>query len=90
MKTFPLSEAKNKFSRIVDAVADRDQRVMITRNGRPAALMLNPDEFDRLLATLDILSDPNMMAQIRRSERAFKTGRYRTYTAAELDGLFGE
>lgn len=90
MKTLPLTEAKNRFSRIVDAVADRDERIMITRNGKPVALMLNPGEFDRLLATLDILSDPNMMAQIRRSERAFRTGRYRTYTAAELDELFGE
>lgn len=89
MKTFPLSEAKNKFSRIVDAVADRDERVMITRNGRPAAIMVNPDKFDSLLATLDILSDPNMMAQIARSERQLAAGRYRDYALDELDELFG-
>lgn len=90
MKTVPLTEAKNSFSRIVDAIADRDERVMITRNGKPAALMLNPDEFERLLATLDILSDPNMMAQIERSKRNFAKGHYKTYGPHELDELFGE
>lgn len=90
MKTLPLSEAKDRFSRIVDEVADRDQRVMITRNGKPAAVMLSPTEFERLIATLDILSDPNMMAQIEGSKRAFAKGRYRTYSLDELDELFGE
>lgn len=90
MKTVPLSEAKNKFSRIVDAVADRDERVMITRNGKPAAIMVNPDKFDSLLATLDILSDPNMMAQMTRTERQLAAGRYRDYALDELDELFGE
>ncbi len=89
MKTFQLTEAKNRFSRIVDAVADRGERVMITRNGKPAALMIDPDEFERLLATLDILSDPNMMAQIRRSERNFKAGRFKRYGDRELDELLG-
>jgi prevent-host-death family protein len=90
MKTLPLSEVKNTFSRIVDAVADRDERVMITRNGRPAAILINPDRLNSLIATLDILSDPEMMRQIRQSERDFKAGRYKTYTLGELDELFGE
>ena len=87
MKTLPLTEAKNRFSKIVDAVADRDERVLITRNGRRAALMINPDELDRLLATLDVLSDPDLMAQIRQSRKDFAAGRYRTYT--DLDEAFG-
>lgn len=90
MKTVPLSEAKNRFSRLVDSVADRDEQVLITRNGRPAAMLINPDELRRILATLDILSDPDMMRQIRQSEAAFKSGRYKTYkTDEELDELFG-
>ena len=90
MKTLPLTEAKNKFSRIIDAVADRDERVMITRNGKPATMLINPDRLQSLIATLDILSDPDMMRQIRQSEREFKAGRYKTYrTEEELDELFG-
>jgi len=89
MKTLPLTEAKDRFSRIVDAVADRGEKILITRNGKPAVLMIDPDEFDRLLATLDVLSDPEMMRQIRQSERDFKAGRYKRYTDRELDELLG-
>lgn len=90
MKIMPLSDVKDHFSRVVDAVADRDERIVITRNGRPAAVMINPDELKGLLATLDILADPDMMRQIRQSERDFKAGRYKTFGSAELDELFGE
>ena len=85
MKTLPLSEAKDRFSRLIDEVADRDERVMITRNGRPAAVMMSPGEFDSLLATLDLLSDPEIMAQLGRSKRAMR--RAPLYT---LDDLFHE
>jgi len=85
VKTLPLSEAKDRLSRIVNEVADRDERVMITRNGRPAAVMMSSSEFDSLLATLDLLSDPEIMAQIASSKRAMR--RAPLYT---LDELFRE
>lgn len=85
MKTLPLSEAKDHFSRIVNEVADRDQRVMITRKGRPAAIMISPDEFASWQATIDILSDRELMAQFERTGRAMR--RAKLYT---VEQLFGE
>lgn len=85
MKTVPLSAAKSRFSRIVNDVADRDERFTITRNGRAAAIMVSPDEYESWQATIDILSDPKLMAQIDRSRRTIR--RARTYT---IDELFGE
>lgn len=85
LNTLPLSEAKNSFSRIVDQVSDRDERVMITRRGRPAAIMVSPEEFESWQATIDILSDRDLMAQIQRSKRAMR--RAKRYT---IEGLFGE
>jgi PHD/YefM family antitoxin component YafN of YafNO toxin-antitoxin module len=35
------------------------------RNGRHAAVLLNVNECERLKATLDVLSDPALMRQIR-------------------------
>lgn len=85
MKTLPLSEAKDRLSRIVDEVADRDERVLITRNGRPAAVLMSPSELDSLLATLDLLSDPEVMGQLGRSRRAMRHAPLYT-----LDELFRE
>jgi prevent-host-death family protein len=84
MKTLPLSDAKNRLSRIVDDVTERDEQVMITRNGHPAAVVISPAEFESWQATIDILSDPDLMAQFQRSKKAMR--RARTYTIAELFG----
>ncbi len=85
MKTLPLSDAKNRLSRIVDEVTERDERVMITRNGHPAAVVISPDEFESWQATIDILSDPDLMAQLQRSKKAMR--RAKTYT---IEDLFGQ
>lgn len=84
MKTLPLSDAKNRLSRIVNDVTERDERVMITRNGRPAAVVISPEEFESWQATIDILSDPDLMAQLQRSKKAMR--RAKTYTIEELFG----
>ena len=87
MKTLPLSEAKAKLSRLVDEVSRRDERVTITKNGKPAAILLSPEEFEGWQETVEILSDPRLMAQIRRNVRALKTAK--TYTLDEIFGADG-
>jgi hypothetical protein len=53
-------------------------------------MLINPDRLRSLIATLDILSDPEMTRQTRQSERDYKAGRYKSYALDELDELFGE
>jgi antitoxin YefM len=84
MKTLPFSQAKDKLSSVIDDVADRDDVVMITRNGRPAAVVVSPEEYDSWQATIDILSDPALMAQFERSRRSMR--RSRIYSLEELFG----
>lgn len=78
------SEAKNDLSRIVADVAQRDERVLIRSNGRPAAVMISPEEFESWQATIDILSDADPMAQLQRSTKAMRQAK--TYTVEELFG----
>src|SRR2546422_6791796 len=82
VRTYALAEAKTNLSRIVDAVSRRDERVTITRNGRPAAIVVSPEEYESWAATLEILADRAFVAEIRRGLRGLK--RARTYTVAEL------
>jgi antitoxin YefM len=67
--TLPLAEIKKRLSEIVDGVEQRHDRVVLTRNGRPAAVILSPDDLEALEETLDILSDPKAMREIRRAEK---------------------
>lgn len=83
MKTLPLAEAKAKLSGLVDRVAAMDEQVLITRNGRPAAVLVSPDEYEGWKETRAIRSDRELMAEIRRGLRQLKkTGKI--YTLEEL------
>ena len=85
-KTLPISEVKTKLPSLVKGVNERDDEIVITRNGRPAAVLLSVDEYEGLLETLDILGDPKLMAQLKRNEAYFRRGG-KGYT---LDEVFGK
>jgi prevent-host-death family protein len=83
MKTLSLSEAKMKLSELVDKVHSTDEEVMITKNGRPAAIMISPDEFDSWKETFQIKSDSDLMAEIKIGVAALKK-KGKLYTLEEL------
>ncbi|MGH9113005.1 MAG: type II toxin-antitoxin system Phd/YefM family antitoxin, partial [Acidimicrobiales bacterium] len=58
----------------VDGVEERHDRVILTRHGRPAAVILSPDDLESLEETLDILSDPTALQEIRKAETAIDDG----------------
>jgi antitoxin YefM len=82
-ETLPLSSVKAHLSELVDRVEDEHDRVVLTRNGKPAAVLISHDDLESLEETLSILSDPSIMAQIHESEKALADGEPAT-TLAEL------
>jgi len=70
----PLAEIKKRLSEIVDGIEERHDRVVLTRHGRPAAVLVSPDELESLEETLDLLSDPRAMRDIRKAEAAVEAG----------------
>lgn len=78
----PLAEIKKRLSEIVDGVEDRHDRVVLTRHGRPAAVIISLDELESLEETLELLSDSKAMREIRRAEAAVEAGK--VVTADEL------
>jgi antitoxin YefM len=73
-ETLPLSSVKAHLSEIIDRVEDQQDRVVVTRNGRAAAVLISNDDLESLEETLAILSDPSLMAQIRESRQAIDDG----------------
>ena len=87
MKTMSLSEAKMKLSRLVEVVRDSDEEVMITKNGRPAAIIISPDEYDSWKETIAIRSDAELMKEVKEGLYALKKKRSKLYTLEELFGV---
>ena len=86
MKTVPLAEAKAKLSELVTGVDRRDERVTITRHGRPVATVLSQNDLEGLEATIEIMSDPDFYAEVIRGKRLLERGRAALYTEEEVFG----
>lgn len=82
-ETMSLAAVKARFSELVDRVERQHDRVIVTRNGRPAAVLISPDDLESLEETLAVMSDRSLAAQIRESEKAAAAGE----TGVELDEL---
>jgi prevent-host-death family protein len=83
MRTLSLSEAKMKLSELIDRVHSTDEEVVITKNGRPAAVLISPDEFEGWKETITVKSDSDFMKEIRKGISALKKER-KLYTLEEL------
>ena len=83
MRMLPVSEAKMKLSKLIDIVGTTDEEVMITKNGRPAAVLVSPEEFEGWKETNAIRSDVALMAEIKKGMSALKK-KARLYTLEEL------
>jgi antitoxin YefM len=65
--TLPLAEVRDRLSPLVGSVEHTHERVVITKNGRPAAVLISFDDLESLEETLDILSDSHAVEEIRES-----------------------
>ena len=74
-ETLPLATVKAKLSEVVDRVASTHERVVVTRRGRPVAVLRSPDDLASIEETLDILADPKTMAAIAEGEADLAAGR---------------
>lgn len=69
-----LREVRDHFSEVVDRVELHHERVTVTRNGRPVAVLISPADLAELEETLDVLSDPDALADIREADAAYARG----------------
>lgn len=82
MTTIPLADAKARLSAVLDEVRDTHERVVITRNGRPEAVLMAVSDLQALEETLNLLSTPGALEQIRQAEADIAAGE--AIDAAEL------
>ncbi len=85
-KTLPLANVKAHLSEIVDQVESGHDRVIVTRNGRAAAVILSPDDLEALEETLDLLSRPGALEEIQKARDEIDAGDF--LKAADLRARF--
>ena len=67
MTTLPLGDARDRFSALVASVERTHDRVTVTRNGVPAAVLVSPADLEELEETISVLSSPALLRQLGES-----------------------
>ena len=74
--TSSLTEVRGNLSEVIDEVVRTGGEIVITKHGKPVAVLLAHDEYESLIETVNILSDDETMAAIADSEADFAAGSF--------------
>ena len=72
--TTSLAHVKAHLSAIIGSVHDTHERVVITRNGEPAAVLVSPDDLASLEETVEILSSRALMTDLAQAREEIESG----------------
>lgn len=73
--TISLTELRPKLPEILNELKKSFDRCVITRRGRPEAIVLSEEDYESLLETLDILSDRKLLREIRKAQDELRAGK---------------
>ncbi len=76
LSTSSLTDVRGNLSEVIDEVARTGGEVVITKHGRPVAVLMAHDEYESLIETVNILSDDETVAAIAEGEADFAAGRF--------------
>jgi antitoxin YefM len=85
IKTVPVSEARQTLPDLITRMRKLMDRVIITRKGKPEAVMMAFDEYESWVETLELMSRPETVKGIREGLEDLKAGRSRSF-----EEVFGE
>ncbi|MGH3679572.1 MAG: type II toxin-antitoxin system Phd/YefM family antitoxin [Natronosporangium sp.] len=74
MTTESLRGVRDHLSEYVDRVEHEHERIVLTRNGRAAAVLISPEDLAQLEETIDVLRDPEALADILEADAAYARG----------------
>jgi prevent-host-death family protein len=74
--TLPATEARQKFFKILEDVKKPDRVYTITLDGKPKAVILSSEEYEAWRETIEIMSNPEIVKDLKEAEKDFKAGRY--------------
>lgn len=74
----PLAEVKAHLSEVVSRVNGQHERVTVTVHGQASAVIMAPDDVERLEETIAVLADAALIRQLTESEADLSAGRVET------------
>ncbi len=85
MQFLTATETRKNILQLLKELQLVEERFIITRDGKPAAVLMSYREYENLLATLDVMADPELQRKIKRGLQDEQAGRLRS-----MEDVFGE
>jgi antitoxin YefM len=86
----PLADVKNRLSEVVDRLEREHGRVVITKHGHPAAVVMSVEDLESLEETLDIMDSAKLLADIRASLAEVASGGVEVLTKDQARRLIAD
>ncbi len=74
MSSESLRTVRDRFSEFIERVQTHHERVVVTRNGTPAAVLISPEDLESLEETLAVLGDSEAVTELVQAHRAHLDG----------------
>jgi len=84
-KTLSLKEARSQFSSIVERAGRLSERVIVTKNGMPKAVVMSVEEYESWVETMELLSNPPAVKALKQGIKEAKAGKLSSFK-----DVFGE
>lgn len=75
VNTITVKDLRPGLPSVLEDIDRKLDRYIVTKRGKPVAIMLSVDDYEGLLETLEILSDKKAVARIKRSKREAREGK---------------
>lgn len=86
-KIISITEGRKKLFKIAEEVQKPGIHYVLTIDGKPELVLMSADEFSSIMDTLDLLSEPGVMEDLKEAEKDFKEGN--TVSLEEVEKEFG-
>ena len=74
-RTITLKALRPGLPKVADAVAANFDRYIVTKRGNPVMVLMNPEDYEGLIETIEILSDRSALKRIRQARKEAKAGK---------------
>ena len=73
-RELPITEARARLTQIANDLVDSRDTVTVTNRGKPVMTLIGYETYESIMESLEIMSDPELMAQLRKSLREARSG----------------
>ena len=64
-RELPISEARARLTQIANDLVDSQDTVTVTKRGKPVMTLIGYEMHESIIESLEVTSDPDLMAQLR-------------------------